>query len=76
MKIDEYSDGNIEEFHAAQKLRLVDRQDFLRRFCFHKHATLHEQIEAERLFPRKAFVFDRHEFLADTLQPAQSQFLE
>ena len=27
MKIDEYSDGNIEEFHAAQKLRLVDRQE-------------------------------------------------
>ncbi len=42
-----------------KKLRLVDRQDFGRRFCFHKHASLHEQIEAERLFPREAFVFDR-----------------
>ena len=47
----------------------MDREDFLRRFCFHKHATLHEQIEEERLFPREAFVFDRHELWLTHFSP-------
>jgi hypothetical protein len=64
MKIDEQSDGDVQQFHIAQELRLVDRQDFLHGLGFHEYATLHQQIEAERLFPREAFVFDRHEFLA------------
>jgi hypothetical protein len=74
MEIDEQSDGDVQQFHVAQQLRLVDWQHFFYGLGFHEHAAFHQQIKAQRLFPREAFVFDRHEFLADTLQPAKFQF--
>lgn len=74
MEIDEQSDGDVQQFHVAQQLRLVDRQDFFHGLGFHEHATLDQQIEAQRLFSSEAFVFNRHEFLTDTFQPAKFQF--
>jgi hypothetical protein len=67
MEIDEQSDRDVQQFHVAQQLRLVDWQDFFHGLGFHERATLHLQIEAQRLFPREPFVFNRHELLADTL---------
>jgi len=59
--------ATVQQFHVAQQLRLVDWQHFFYGLGFHQHAALHQQIEPQSLFPREAFVFDRHKFLADTL---------
>ncbi len=67
MEIDEQSDGDVQQFHEAQQLHLVDWQDLFHGIRFPEHAAFHQQIEAQRLFPREAFVFDRHKFLADTI---------
>ena len=46
MEIDEQPKRDIQQFHVAQELRLVDRQDVLHRFCFHQHTTFHQDIES------------------------------
>ena len=74
MEIDEQSDGDVQQFHVAQQLRLVDWPDLFHGLGFHQHATLDQQIEAQRLFSREAFVLNRHEFLINTFQPAKVQF--
>ena len=74
MEIDEKSDRDIQQFHVAQQLRLVDWQDLFHGLGFHEHAALDQQIEAQRLFSREAFVFNRYELLANTFQPAKFQF--
>jgi len=58
MEIDEQPKRDIQQFHVTQELRLVDWQDFLYSLGFHKHAALHQYIEAQWLLTGEAFVFD------------------
>ena len=73
MEIDEQPKGDIQQFHVAQELRLVDRQHFLDSLGFHKYAAFHEHIETQWLLSRETFVFNQDGFLSDTFQAAQAQ---
>jgi len=68
MKINEKADGHFQQFHVAQQLRLVDREDSFNRLEFHKDAILHQQVEFERLPKNKSFIFDLDLHLADGTQ--------
>jgi len=41
MEIDEQSDGDVQQFHVAQELRLVDWQDLFHGLGFQEHAARH-----------------------------------
>ena len=58
MEIDEQPEGDIQQFHVAHELCSVDGQDPLYSLGFHKHAALHQYIEAQWLLTSEAFVFD------------------
>jgi len=47
MEIDEQSEWNIEQFHVAQQLRLMDRKNLFNGFYFDKQAIVNQQIKAE-----------------------------
>jgi hypothetical protein len=49
MEIDEQSDGNVQQFHVAQQLRLVDWQHFFYGLGFHQHAALPANRSGEAL---------------------------
>jgi hypothetical protein len=76
VEIDEEADRNIQEFHVAEELCLVDGKDLLRGFHFDENTTLNENVEAERLFAGEAFVLDLHALLADAVELAEFQFLQ
>ena len=76
MKIDEQPNRDVQQLHVAQKLGLVDWQNFFHGFGFYEHTALYQNIESQGLFSRETFVFYRNEFLADVRQTAQAQFLE
>ena len=58
MKIDEKANGHFQQFHVAQQLRLVDREDSLNRFELHKDAVLHQQVEFQRFPKNKSLILD------------------
>jgi hypothetical protein len=73
MKIDEKANGHFQQFHVAQQLRLVDREDSFNRLEFHKDAILDQQVEFERLPKNKSLILGINLHLADRAQLAEIQ---
>jgi hypothetical protein len=61
VEVDEQSEWNVQELHVAQKLRLMDGQDFLHRFEFDEPAAFDEHVESERFIEDQTFVFHTHQ---------------
>ena len=76
VEVDEEADGNVQQLHVAEELRLVNWQDLLRSFGFHQDAVFNQHVEAERLLSSEPFVLDLHGFLADAVQFPKLQFLQ
>ncbi|MDB6057014.1 MAG: hypothetical protein JWO95_858 [Verrucomicrobiales bacterium] len=69
MEIDEQPDGHVEQFHVAKELRFMNRKNLFHSLCFHQHAALDRNIEAQRFFASESLVIDHHHLLADTASP-------
>ena len=76
VKIDEEAKGRVKQFHVAQELSFVDRENGFHRFGFHDQALIDINIQPEWLFKDEAFVLDGDDQLADTGNLAQEQFAE
>jgi len=66
MEIYEQAQRNIQQFHVAQQLRLVDRKNLLSGLYFYKHTPLDQDIKSKGLLTAKPFVFDDNDFLTGT----------
>ena len=76
MEVDQEAYGDVEQFHVAEQLGLVDRQYLLDRFEFEQQAAFDQNVKAERLFEDKTLVFDFDNALVDSSQLPEAQFAE
>ena len=76
MEVDQEADGDVEQFHVAEQLGLVDRQYILDRLQFEQQAAFDQNVKAERLFEDKTLVFDFDNALVDSSQLLEAQFAE
>jgi len=76
MEVDQEAYGDVQQFHVAEQLRLVDWQDLLDRFEFEQQAAFDQNVKAERLFEDKSLVFDFDNALVDGGQLVEAQFAE
>ena len=76
MEVDQQANGDVEQFHVAEQLGLVDRQYLLDRFEFQQQAAFDQNVETKRLFEDKTLVFDSDNALVDSGQLAEAQFAE
>ena len=58
MEVNQKAYGNVEQFHVAEQLRLVDGHYLLNRFEFEQQAAFDENVEAKRLFDDKTLVLE------------------
>ena len=76
VEVDKQSKRNIEKFHIAQQLSLVDWEDLFHRFDFYEHAIFDKNIKFERIFSREILVPHRDNFLAARFATAQFEFFD
>ena len=76
MEVDQQAKGDVEQFHVAEQLGLVDSQYLLDRFEFQQQAAFDQNVETKRLFEDKTLVFDSDNALVDSGQLAEAQFAE
>jgi len=76
MEVYEQPERHIKEFHVAQELGLVNRQNLLNRFGFHKNATFNQDVEPQRFLTGEPFVVDHNGLLTDASQTPQSKLLK
>src|SRR5438477_12670127 len=57
--------GMSSNFHVAEQLGLVDRQDLLDRLEFEQQAAFDQNVKAKRLLEDKILVFDFNNALVD-----------
>ena len=48
MEVDQQANGDVEQFHVAEQLGLVDRQYLLDRFEFEQQAAFDQNVETNR----------------------------
>ena len=75
MEVDQQANGDVEQFHVAEQLGLVDRQYLLDRFEFQQQAAFDQNVETKRLFEDKTLVFDSDNALVDSGQLAEAQLI-
>jgi hypothetical protein len=63
VEIDEKSNGNVQQLHETQKLRLVDQSRFFNRLGLDQEAVFNQQIAPQSLFANEALVFDPNDLL-------------
>jgi hypothetical protein len=76
VEVDHEPERHVEQFHVAEELRLVDRQDFLNGLGFNQQTAVYEQIESERFLSTESFVLQSNHLLIAAREAAQFQFLD
>ena len=76
MEVDEQADGNVQQFHIAEQLGLMDRQDVLDRFEFQQQAIFDQNVKAKWLLEDEPLVFNFDDALVDRSHLAQAQFAD
>jgi hypothetical protein len=75
MEVDDEPDRNIEQFHVAEELSLVDGDDVLDTLQFEQQAPINQHVESQRFIEHKAFVFDLNDALVDCGDVLQLQLV-
>src|SRR6266851_6871789 len=65
VEIDQQTERHVQQFHVAQELRLVNRQNLFHRLRLHQYATLNQHIKPEGFLSRKSLILDQKRFLTD-----------
>jgi hypothetical protein len=75
MEVDDEPDRNIEQFHVAEELSLVDREDVLDALQFEQQAPINQHVGSQRFIEYKAFVFDLNDALVGRGDISQLQLV-
>src|SRR6266498_5033691 len=76
MEIDEKANRNVQQFHVAEQLGFMNRQDFLDRLQFEQQAILDQNVKAQRLLEDESLVFDFDDALIDRCHLTKAQFAQ
>ena len=60
VKIDEQPERHLEQFHVAQELRLVNRQNLFHGLRLHDYATVDQKVKTKRFLTVKPFILDQN----------------
>ena len=74
MKIDQKANRNVQQFHVAEQLGLMNRQDFVDRLQFEQQAILDQHVKAQRLLEDEPLVLNFDDALIDRSHLTQAQF--
>jgi hypothetical protein len=74
VEVDQQAQRHIEQFHVAEQLRLMNRQNFLHRLQFQQQAFFNKNIQAQRFLKNHSFVFNFHVTLGNARNAPQIEF--